>query len=231
MLHLILPTQPCSKLLTNDPHKTVSVAEAVFKGIPGLGRFLLERSCWQHTDQPDWGKMSRSCRFNKFFIWRVWYVVERLSLSVWKCPYWRHKLSSCLRLWADQYWDLLPVVSRCNSPRSCCPGELWWGCCWGWMTGCAPPWCRGPRRFLKNEKQGREDVWAWRRLQPGSSSGSCEITEVVLSTASAWKGDPYRWATTRRGREPWTLRSPDPPWWHENGVTSAFHLQKRHKVN
>lgn len=93
-------------------------------------------------------------------------------------------LSSRLRLWANQYWDLLPVVIRCNSPGSCCPGELWWGCCWGWMTGRAPPWCRGPRRFLKNEKQGREDVWALRRLQPGSSSGSCEITEVVLERRS-----------------------------------------------
>lgn len=61
MRHLNLKTQVCLKLLTSDPHKAVSVAEAAFKRILQLGRLLFDCSCWQHTQKPDWGgRTSRS---------------------------------------------------------------------------------------------------------------------------------------------------------------------------
>lgn len=43
-LHLNLPTQPRLKLLTDDPHTAVSVAEAAFKRILQLGTFRFECS-------------------------------------------------------------------------------------------------------------------------------------------------------------------------------------------
>lgn len=87
-LHLNLPTQPRLKLLTDDPHTAVSVAEAAFKRILQLGTFRFECSRWQHTEQPDWGGKSWNCRFTKFFFWLSTALRGRtsLSLSIWKYP-------------------------------------------------------------------------------------------------------------------------------------------------
>lgn len=79
----------------------------------------------------------------------------------------------------------------CNSPGSCCPGELWWGYCWGWMRGCVPLWCGEPLRFLKRWKQFGEEghVFLDQRLilaeaEMDAGSITCKIIKVALMAVS-----------------------------------------------
>lgn len=160
-LHLNLPAQPRLKLLTDDPHTAVSVAEAAFKRILQLGTFRFECSRWQHTEQPDWGGKELKLPLHQVLFLALDGAARQnfsLSLDPEKTP--ARNLSNCLRLWADRCRGLFTVVRRCNSPGSCCPAGLWWGCCWGWKTGRGPPWCGGPPRVLeKTNRDGNAGVW------------------------------------------------------------------------
>lgn len=232
MLHLNLPRQPCSKLLTNDPHTTVSVAEAVFKRIPGLGRFLLECSCWQHTDQPDWGGNELKLLPHKFVIWRrtLWYGVS-LGVEVPRstggtiCP----AVCGYEPINTEMCWPSSGAVTHQGAVVQESGGEV---AAEAERQDVPLPGAEGHFAFWKTKKE-RGGVGPARLERTSIRQQLFPVKSRKRSWAlSVWNGDPYRSTMTHRGRELWTLGAPDPPWWDENGVTSAFHLQsQRHRIN
>lgn len=160
-LLLNLTTQPRFKLLSDDPYKSAIVAQRrCSKWYPCLENSLWRNMLRAHGEARLGGEMSWYCHSAKsFFVSTVGCGTVRLysfSLS---------QIESISSLLAGEFVQLSVVMSQsilksvpcphklccCNSPGSCCPGELWWGYCWGWMTGRVLLWFGEPLRFLKKD--------------------------------------------------------------------------------
>lgn len=112
-------TQPCFKLLCDDPYKSVSVTQRrCSKRYP-----CLENSLWRHML-----RAHRAARLGGnelilslrqiFFCLNcgMWYseTPQLLSFNLEASPlYWPDNLSSCPWLWANQYWNLFSVLISC----------------------------------------------------------------------------------------------------------------------
>lgn len=158
--HLLhLPTQPCFKLLSDDPYKSVSVAQRrCSKRNP-----CYENSLWRLTLSAH-----RAARLEgnepKLSLQRI-HIFGLNHGMRWSFS---HSQSGSIRfLLAGQFVQLSVVMNQSilksvlsphklwcyNSPGSCCRGELRWGYCWGWTRARAPPWCGEPLHSLKMSKQ------------------------------------------------------------------------------
>lgn len=189
-------TQACLNLLTSDPHKAVSVAEAAFKRILELGRFPFWVLMLTAHRAARLGENELKLLLRQFlFLALHSNMLKNCALSIWLDG--RRCLSNCLRLWASQYWDPLRVVRRCNSPGSCCPGELWWGCCWGWKPRRGPPWCEGSPHSLKKTKQGR-GRWSVRGYQDWTAA---------QFPVKSWKWALWSLPLNHETQGSWTLNS------------------------
>lgn len=167
-LFLNLTTQPRFTLLGDDPYKSVSVAQRrCSKWYP-----CLENSLWRHMLRAHrgarLGENELILSLCQIFFCLSCGMCYNKTLHSFSHSIWKQLFSSPL---AGQFVQLSLIMSqsilksvlcpheldRCNSPRSCCPGESWWGCCWGWTRGCVPLWSGEPLLFLRRLGQ------FWRR--------------------------------------------------------------------
>lgn len=164
--------------------------------IPSLGKFSLKAHVEGSQSSQIGAKWADTVTLPNLFLSQLWDVEQwdstvYFSLYLEASPlHWPVNLSSCLWLWANQYWNLSSVLINrvgCNSPGSCCPAESWSGCCGGWTTGRVLLWCGEPLRFLTGLTEFREEG-------PVLLEWWLKSTEAQTVSRSASQWLSFRWA-------------------------------------
>ncbi len=124
--HITMPRRDFFSTWQHNPALSSSVMTHISLSVSRRGgvqndtlawKILFEGTWWGLTEQPDWGEMSWYCHSARsFFVSAVGcgtVGVHSFSLSLnleTFSLHWPVNLSSCLLIWADQYWNLSSVL-------------------------------------------------------------------------------------------------------------------------